>query len=525
MKKIVSMTIALIVLLNVAGFGFMSVKASAFGPIAVGMLEVIDQALFNAASSTALYIIDNNITNTGSASLGFDLNGFNSHLNSHNYTTTENSVSNELVTLTVGEGNIAALSVADTCPEEEREFAQYLSNNYNSIFPAYRVVSDDGTMSAEAYSHLKNVATNSYLKYVDSKQVLDTAEVFANAGANVYNFDFTGPIQDVTIPTKTNLVGNTIDGFELSRPYLLNENGMFASVEEAKAAGAQYSSMGMNGASAAVRVSNCGYGSYVIYNGQIYYFVRRSHGNASETSVELTTSDYPDRFINANGISLKDAGCNTVRGLLTGYYICKDINATTNYPTNATEDSLTTTSGGGLISIHPTQAEQIIGSGINSGIISGNPNLTIGANGEITGADGIDLSSIEALLKSMGALDASQLSALQAINSNTKKIADVLTAEQAITAKKTFDIKTPSNIVDKFPFSLPFDIYNTFNLLSAEPKAPKFTFPLKMDGVFDLSFEVDLSEYEWIAEIVRWLLFVVFVVGLIIVTNKLIGRG
>ena len=68
-------------------------------------------------------------------------------------------------------------------------------------------------------------------------------------------------------------------------------------------------------------------------------------------------------------------------------------------------------------------------------------------------------------------------------------------------------------------------MYNTFNLLSAEPVAPKFTIPLKMDGVFEYEIEVDLSEYDWLANIVRWFIFIAFVVGLILITNKLIGRG
>ena len=72
---------------------------------------------------------------------------------------------------------------------------------------------------------------------------------------------------------------------------------------------------------------------------------------------------------------------------------------------------------------------------------------------------------------------------------------------------------------------MPFDIYNTFNLLSADPVAPRWEVPIEMKGVFEYSVEVDLSEYNWIAEIVRWLLYAVFVVGLILATNKLIGRG
>ena len=46
-----------------------------------------------------------------------------------------------------------------------------------------------------------------------------------------------------------------------------------------------------------------------------------------------------------------------------------------------------------------------------------------------------------------------------------------------------------------------------------------------MEGYFDYSIEVDLSEFEMVATIVRWFLYIIFIIGLILVTNKLIGRG
>ena len=46
-----------------------------------------------------------------------------------------------------------------------------------------------------------------------------------------------------------------------------------------------------------------------------------------------------------------------------------------------------------------------------------------------------------------------------------------------------------------------------------------------MEGYFDFTVEVDLSDYEYVAQIIRWLLYAVFIVGLILATNKLIGRG
>lgn len=39
------------------------------------------------------------------------------------------------------------------------------------------------------------------------------------------------------------------------------------------------------------------------------------------------------------------------------------------------------------------------------------------------------------------------------------------------------------------------------------------------------TIDIDLSEYDFIANIVRWLLYGIFLIGLILLTNRLIGRG
>lgn len=87
--------------------------------------------------------------------------------------------------------------------------------------------------------------------------------------------------------------------------------------------------------------------------------------------------------------------------------------------------------------------------------------------------------------------------------------------------------ETPNSITTKFPFSIPFDIYHLFNVFSAEPVAPRFdmSFDLTTVGAENYEFVIDLSEYGWIANIVRWILYAVFLIGLAILTNKVIGRG
>lgn len=228
-----------------------------------------------------------------------------------------------------------------------------------------------------------------------------------------------------------------------------------------------------------------------------------------------------------------------------------------------TDDDFYTTSGGETISqeIPKTEAENIIGGAIGMGLIGADAPLTIGADGTITAADGIpidklgeileaiqsgsiNLDSIEDYLSLISTLVGNgnltmteQQKILENIGTYTgataKDIADIKKAIQsfvasdslAITAEYDFDIKTPSGIIDKFPFSLPFDVYKVFNILSAPPLAPSFEIPFEMKNIFSYSIDVDLSEYEDIAVIVRWFLYIIFVLGLILVTNKLIGRG
>lgn len=76
----------------------------------------------------------------------------------------------------------------------------------------------------------------------------------------------------------------------------------------------------------------------------------------------------------------------------------------------------------------------------------------------------------------------------------------------------------------KFPFCLPWDLYNVFVLLNAEPVAPKFDIPFKFDRLgIDYTFSVDLSEYEQLALISRVSLSVMFIIALILLSRKVIG--
>lgn len=75
-----------------------------------------------------------------------------------------------------------------------------------------------------------------------------------------------------------------------------------------------------------------------------------------------------------------------------------------------------------------------------------------------------------------------------------------------------------------FPFCVPFDLYNFFSVLAADPVAPDFELPFVIDGLVDYTFEIDLSPFSSVAQIVRTMELLLFIVGLILLTRRII-RG
>lgn len=84
---------------------------------------------------------------------------------------------------------------------------------------------------------------------------------------------------------------------------------------------------------------------------------------------------------------------------------------------------------------------------------------------------------------------------------------------------------------DIFPFCIPFDFANIISLLEAEPKAISFEIPCftitksytlkKMDN----GIKVDLALFDDVAALFRKFMLIVFILGLILASSKLIGGG
>ena len=88
-------------------------------------------------------------------------------------------------------------------------------------------------------------------------------------------------------------------------------------------------------------------------------------------------------------------------------------------------------------------------------------------------------------------------------------------------AKYTADLTTV------FPFCIPFDLIRAFKVLSAEGEAPVYKMPLKIDyksiHVSEV-WQIDMSDFASVIQILRVMETLGFIVGLILVTRKLI-RG
>lgn len=83
---------------------------------------------------------------------------------------------------------------------------------------------------------------------------------------------------------------------------------------------------------------------------------------------------------------------------------------------------------------------------------------------------------------------------------------------------------TAPNLTTKFPFCLPFDLVNSFKVLEAEEEAPHFEWNMVIERFdIDETIEVDLEPFTPVAEILRILLLLGFIVGLILLTRQIIG--
>ena len=76
-----------------------------------------------------------------------------------------------------------------------------------------------------------------------------------------------------------------------------------------------------------------------------------------------------------------------------------------------------------------------------------------------------------------------------------------------------------------FPFCIPFDIYSFFECLAADPVAPVVNWRFYVPGICDETITLDLSQFNTVAQVLRTMELLAFIVGLAFVTREKFLRG
>ncbi|HFZ6229815.1 TPA: hypothetical protein ACILPC_003682 [Clostridioides difficile] len=77
-------------------------------------------------------------------------------------------------------------------------------------------------------------------------------------------------------------------------------------------------------------------------------------------------------------------------------------------------------------------------------------------------------------------------------------------------------INAMNNFKEKFPFSLPWDFKRVFDVLNVPSKSPSFDLPLA-----GFEFNIEFSQFDLWVRIFKYFIYLIFVLGLIFITNKL----
>lgn len=87
------------------------------------------------------------------------------------------------------------------------------------------------------------------------------------------------------------------------------------------------------------------------------------------------------------------------------------------------------------------------------------------------------------------------------------------------------DLSIPQIITNKFPFSIPWDLYNSVRILVAPAAAPKWVLPLRFDKLgVNTSITIDMAQFDGLAALSRWGSSLLFIISLIILSSKLVKR-
>lgn len=103
-----------------------------------------------------------------------------------------------------------------------------------------------------------------------------------------------------------------------------------------------------------------------------------------------------------------------------------------------------------------------------------------------------------------------------------------ITVPDVVAPSANLGAYTIAGLEKMFPFCLPFDLIDFIKILDAPAEAPKFTIPFKYptrSGTATYDIVIDLSSFNSVAELLRDMECLAFIVGLIMITRSRMIRG
>lgn len=105
---------------------------------------------------------------------------------------------------------------------------------------------------------------------------------------------------------------------------------------------------------------------------------------------------------------------------------------------------------------------------------------------------------------------------------------ETITVPDVVAPSANLGAYTIAGLEKMFPFCLPFDLIDFIKVLDAPAEAPRFTIPFKYptrSGTATYDIVIDLSSFNSVAELLRDMECLAFIVGLIMITRSRMIRG
>lgn len=566
--KIISVLLALIMAFSfltipVRAEALMAAAAAIVLGLAVGAIAELSAGLISQAVESGVEAYQDVVSSCRSAF--------------HNLVQNNNSI---LVSYWVMDPNTTVHDIDRVYPNssltgDELEIAQAICdaiNNSGNIkqYLSYNALSDTLVLTTEGYEQMKKQVVNAWLSVVREKA---GAALQEDVGVPTYDFDFVGPIQGATFPSGTTRTGLQKGDFYFTSPVRYNGTSYMTKAEAAlfipSLPSGWYTSTldaGDKGVQVSFNIPNLLYTSvYVIYDNKLFYY-KRYTGGGDLFPYYGFFSDLSD-FVSKDGVVLSTLTSN-VNGLPIGLCFNTNSDSKQYYPDDdISDDDFNAITGGGTIDIPLTDDEAALVGGLGFGLLNRDSLLGFNADGSLASADGIPIDKLQQILEALqnGTLEFDDIqSYLQTMStliangnltaSEQKKLLDnVATNVEALagdisairdfadslaeTKTENLDFDTSSTtIIDKFPFSIPFDFYNIITLLVENPKEPIFYFKVQttmnvggLNQKIDETIEIDLTRFKYNGyDIVRMITnatsIILFVACLITGTKKLIWK-